>query len=563
MHALLRQVVATARARRLFPEPGLAVVAVSGGPDSVALLHALAELAGHLELELLVAHLDHGLRGDEATQDAAAVGEMAGKLGLPVEIGVRRVAPARGMSLEEVARNVRYAFLGHVAARHRARYLAIAHSADDQAETLLMRLLRGAGPRGLQAMTPIRAGGQIEAGGQAQAGARARLEVVRPFLDTPRGLIRAYLADRQLPFRLDRTNRDLRLLRNRVRNVLMPLLASEFNPSLVVALGRTAELMAEVDEHLSAEAEAALDSGVLVQASGEGPAAGAPPGPPAHLALDLKRLSTYDLILRRYLIRQAIRRLRSDLRGIGFDHIDALLGLAGASRRGRRVELPQGMVGLREGDCLTLWSADPGEAAAIPFTPVPFDAAGEHRVELLEVGLAVRTRLVKVAELPADPMVNRTGGRAGEDPGRAVFDRALLRLPLAVRSRRAGDRIRPLGRAAAKKVKDLLIDARVPRRLRAAVPLLVDGAGEPEERILWIAGHRRSAHAQVSQGTTEILEVELSDSTSSKKARSSPCPVSGRSRCSCRPSGSPSASASWEPRSRATTPAGTRSSSAS
>ncbi len=516
MHALLRQVLATARARRLFPEPGLAVVAVSGGPDSVALLHALAELAGHLEIELLIAHLDHGLRGDEAAQDAAAVGEMAGKLGLPVEIGVRRVAPARGMSLEEVARDVRYAFLGQVAARRRARYLAIAHSADDQAETLLMRLLRGAGPRGLQAMTPIRAGGQVEHG----QGAGAGLEIVRPFLDTPRGLIRAYLADRQLAFRLDRTNRDLRLLRNRVRNVLVPLLASEFNPSLVVTLGRTAELMTEVDEHLSAEAEAALDSGALAGSSGEAPEAGARPTPPAHLALDLARLSTYDVILRRYLIRQAILRLRSDLRGIGFDHVDALLGLAGTGHGGKRVELPRGMVGFREGDRLVLWSADPGEAPAIPFTPVPIDAAGEHRVVLGEGGLAVRTRVVKVSELSADPLVNWTEGGAGEDPGRAVFDRTLLRPPLAVRSRRAGDRIHPLGRTAEKKVKDLLIDARVPRRLRAAVPLLVDGAGEPEERILWVAGYRRSAHAPVNQGTTEILEVELSDSTSSKRAPS-------------------------------------------
>lgn len=519
MHPLLRQILATARARSLFPDPGLAVVAVSGGPDSIALLHALHEFGSTLRLELLIAHLDHGLRGEEGARDAAQVGELAGKLGLPVEIGVRRVSAPRGTSLEEAARTVRYAFLSEVAARHRARYVAIAHTADDQAETLLMRLLRGAGPRGLQAMTPI--------------AARAGVSVVRPLLDATRDLVRSYLNDHQLPFRLDRTNKDLRLERNRIRHVLVPLLSSEFNPSIVVGLGRTAEIMNEVDEHLTAEAEAGLDSGVLCPELRHRLGPGGPflaengrPGgeiggpPPAHLELDLKRLSTYDRILKRMLVRQAILRLRHDLRGIGFDHIDALLGLAGKGSRGRRVELPGGVIGLREGDHLSLWAADPGEAPAIPLTPVPL----EGRVDLPAVGLTVLTRLVKLSELAADVTVRfgargavemcPVGGSGGEDAARAVFDRARLCPPIAVRSRRVGDRILPLGGAVEKKVKDVLSHVRVPRRLRPAVPLIVEKAGEPEERILWVAGIRRSAHAPVDESTSEVLEVWVSNSTS-------------------------------------------------
>jgi len=532
MHPLLRQLLATVRERALFPAPGLAVVAVSGGPDSVALLHALHELSPVLRIELLVAHLDHGMRGQEGAHDAAAVGEQAGKLGLPVEIGIRRMAPAPGASLEEAARDLRYAFLGEVAVRRRARYLAIAHTSDDQAETLLMRLLRGAGPRGLRAMTPI--------------ASRAGVSVVRPLLDTSRDLIRSYLNDRQLSIRFDRTNRDLRLERNRIRHVLIPLLSSEFNPSVVESLGRTAEIMNEVDEHLTAAAEAALDADVLrpevLPTLGPGGpplggisrvsrSGGAGPASPSHLELDIRRFSTYDRILQRTLLRQAILRLSRDLRGIGFDHIDALLGLATGGRRGQRVELPGGVLGLREGERLTLWAADPGEAKAIPFTPLPLDGP----VELPEVGLVVRTALVKVSELKADAKVSSDGpslreeswegggqrgeGRdrdgleregRGEDPGREVFDRDQLQWPLAIRSRRTGDRIVLAGGAAEKKVKNLLIGARVPRRLRPAVPILVDGAGGPNERILWVAGFRRSAHATVGEPTSQILEVRLS-----------------------------------------------------
>jgi tRNA(Ile)-lysidine synthase len=509
MHPLLRQLLATARERSLFPSPGLAVVAVSGGPDSVALLHALNELAPVLQIELLVAHLDHGLRPQEGAHDAAAVGEQAGRLGLPVEIGIRNTVPARGVSIEETARDLRYGFLNEIAARHRARYLAIGHTADDQAETLLMRLLRGAGPRGLRAMTPI--------------ASRAGVAVVRPLLESSRDLIRSYLTDRQLSIRFDRTNRDLRLERNRIRNVLMPLLASEFNPSVVESFGRTAEIMNEVDEHLTAAAETALTSDVLAPsvppALGPGrPRLGGADGKPSswtgggdgvdppHLELDIRRFSTYDRILQRTMIRQAILRLGHDLRGIGFDHIDALLGLASGGRRGQRVELPGGALGLREGDRLTLWAADPGEAMAIPFTPLPL--TGE--VPLPEVGVVVRVELIKVSEIAADARLNGRDRSAGDDPGREVFDRDRIQLPLAIRSRRAGDRILPRGAAAEKKVKDLLIGARVPRRLRPAIPLLVDGAGGPGERILWVAGLRRSAQAAVGKDTSQVLEVRLS-----------------------------------------------------
>jgi len=374
---------------------------------------------------------------------------------------------------------------------------------------------------------------------------RGAAQVVRPLLDVPRDLVRTYLNDRGLAYRLDRTNRDLRLARNRTRHVLVPLLASEFNPAIVATLGRTAELMNEVDSYLSRVAAEILDRDVLLAPATGGRAEGVstppwlprpgeagPPGPkdagshPPCLLLAIRRLNSYDPILRRFLLRQAISRLHSDLRGIGFAHIDALMALAEKGGRERRVELPGGLVGMREGPELGLWAWDPGTARHIPRTPVEL----EGRTDLVDSGLTIATRLVKLPKAEADKGLNGYPGSgetpgggfwgspvaepgatrtAGEDPGCAVFDRARLRLPLVVRSREPGDRIRPLGMDAEKKVKDLLIDCRVPRRLRAAVPLLVDGAGRPDERILWVAGCRRSAHALIGKDTNEILEVRI------------------------------------------------------
>jgi len=507
MHLLERRLLAQASARDLFPSPGLVVVAVSGGPDSVALLHALHELRDRLGLELLVAHLDHGIRGEDAIADAASVGELAGRLGVPAEFGFRPVARGPGMNLEEVAREARYAFLGEVAARRGARYVAVGHTADDQAETLLMRLLRGAGARGLTAMTPL--------------AARPGVAVVRPLLELPRNLIRRYLTDRKLSYQLDRTNQDLGRQRNRVRQVLLPLIAAEFNPNVIATLGRTAAIMDELDAFVSRRAEGLFES-VLIPAEGAGGAQdgaaalvkivdSAPDPSRARLTLDLDRLRGLEPALQRYVLRHAVARLRHDLRGIGFSHIDALLELARSERGGRRVELPGGLVGVREGSTLSLWSADPGIAPAVPETKIPIEEPGE--LSWPELPFRIRTRLVKPVELNADSWVRVDAGGRGENALRAVFDRVRLTPPVVLRTRREGDRILLPDHQTPRKVKDLLITARVPRRLRPSVPILVDGAGLPEERVLWVAGVARSAHATGGAGTETraavLLEVEL------------------------------------------------------
>jgi tRNA(Ile)-lysidine synthase len=473
------------------------VVAVSGGPDSLALLLGLSELAPRHDRQLVVAHLDHGTRPEDNLNDAAFVVEIGGRLGHPVEVGIARPADRpRGANLEEWARETRYAFLARVADRHRAHTIAVGHTADDQAETLLLRLIRGAGPRGLAAMTPL--------------ARRRRLQVVRPLLAVSRSEVQSYLEESKIVARFDHSNAELTWSRNRVRHVLVPLLERRFNPGIVDTLGRTAELMAEIDQHLEARGEAIL---AAVEDDGDrhpddavrraGAARQRTAGTTAQVTLDLARLSSYDAILQRYTLRAGLRRVGGGLRGLGYRHIDALLRLSRHGAAGHRVELPGDLVGIREGRRLTLTREQPGRAPAQgdAVRLEPFEVPLDGELTIPGTDLQIRTRIhAESSEEWPDLDTIRAAA-----PDRAWFDLAALRPPLTIRSRRNGDRIDAHGLDGAPKVKRLMIDAGIPRRRRHAVPVLED-----REHLLWVVGVRRSRHALVDENTGKILEVSLS-----------------------------------------------------
>jgi tRNA(Ile)-lysidine synthase len=506
MHRLIRQLWSTAKEQELFAPSERVVVAVSGGPDSVALLLGLYELAPRLGLTLVVAHLDHGLRLEEAAEDAAYVAQLGGRRGLPVEVGNADLTNLpRGENLEEAARRTRYEFLAEVADRHGARTIAVGHTIDDQAETLLMRLLRGAGPRGLSAMTPL--------------ASRPGMRVVRPLLRVSRTAVQSYLDVKKEVARLDRTNQDVALTRNRVRHILVPMLRRQFNPRIVETLARTADLMGEVDGYLEGRSQDILAPGrpaddqsadgrtpdgrrrvSLYELRDQGPAEERSPSPGSGSAggevrkveLDLPRLASYDRILQRYTLRTALRRLQGDLRGVGYQHIDALVELCRPGARGHRVELPGGATALREGRRLSLWRQPPEPLPAVEPLELPLPG----QIEVPGSELTVTTRII---EPPAD------WRQLEPELLIARFDLDRLEPPLVIRSRWPGDRILGLGLPSETKVKSLLIDARIPRRLREGVPVLTD-----QRRVLWIAGVRRSAHALLDDDTTQVLEVTLS-----------------------------------------------------
>jgi tRNA(Ile)-lysidine synthase len=423
------------------------LVAVSGGADSVALLHLLLQLAPDWRLALHVLHVDHGLRPDSAP-DAGFVRALGARLGVPVDVERVRVGPG---SLEAAARTARYAALEAWADRLGATRIAVGHTADDQAETVLMRVLAGAGVRGLAAIPPVRG------------------RIIRPLLDVRRAALREALAAAGLGWVEDPSNQDPKFLRNRIRHELLPLLAASYEADVVPALARTARLAREALD--GPERAAAAELGRLAVAE-----AGA-------LTLSRSALAALPAPVGAEVLRQAAARMgsRAPLRAWAHRGLRRVLA-ATPPRRPFRL----GGVSVEvSGDRVRV-----GAGAAPALTTRGLGVPG--RLALPEIGRALQAR-----RLPgAGYVLPRT-------PERVAFDADGLPGVLTVRPRRRGDRFRAFG-AGERRLKSFLIDARVPRWERERLPLV-----EADGEIIWVAGLRRGARAPVTAATREIVELAL------------------------------------------------------
>jgi tRNA(Ile)-lysidine synthase len=410
------------------PAAGSTVVAaVSGGPDSVSLLDVLSRLAAGTHLKVVAAHLDHRLR-EASAEDAAFCRALADHLGVPLRVGsadVRALAGREKSGLEDAARRARYAFLRSVAAETGASAIVLAHTRDDQAETVLLRLLRGAGSRGLSAM-------------RARAG-----DLWRPLLGASRADVLAHLSAHGLSWREDPTNADPVHRRNRIRHELIPYLEARFNPRVREALARSAALLAEEASFVEDQAAALL-------------ARARKPGDAVVLSRDALRSAP------RAVARAAVRAALAEAgggRGLTQGHVDRVLKLASSPRpSGRRLVLPNGCEASFSFDDVRLGRIRP----AVPAYAVPLAVPG--RVEL-PGGFALS------AQAARGPAVSK-----GET---AVV--AVPAGPLVVRTRRPGDRVSSGGRVVS--LKRALIEDRVPADLRAALPLLASGS-----HVLWFPG---------------------------------------------------------------------------
>jgi tRNA(Ile)-lysidine synthase len=442
----LARVEATVTARDMLKGGERVVAAVSGGPDSLAMLHALARLAPRLDLSLHVAHLDHRLRPGSAA-DAAAVARAARRLGLPATVRAADGAGRPpGRSPEEAARERRYAFLEEVADRVGADRIATGHTMDDQAETVLMRVLAGTGTRGLGGIPPVRG------------------RVIRPLIDVRREEVEAFLRALRVRPRRDPTNADPAFLRNAIRLELLPLLRERFNRRVVEALARLADVARDEDALL----EELVADAVQLEPVGE----------------EL-RLRVEDLLaLPPALARRALRRLAP----LDAAHTERVLALARAGATGQEASLPGGLNARLEYGWLVVGRASPRPAPAAP-------------VALLLPG---------VTDLPLWSMrigawVTETAPSAWPDGRRAcVLDGDRARPPLAVRPPRPGDRFRPLGMAGAKKLGDFFTDAKVPRDARARTPLVTSRGA-----IAWVIGHRPDDRFKVTRRTRRFLWMRV------------------------------------------------------
>ncbi|HET9223966.1 MAG TPA: tRNA lysidine(34) synthetase TilS, partial [Roseiflexaceae bacterium] len=475
-------VVATVRASLLehhMVEPGdTVVVAVSGGPDSLCLLHVLRALAGELGIGLHVAHLDHMLRGAQSSADAAFVAATARAWNLPATVvarDVRALAQATRGNLHQAGRVARYEFLAGVAQACGARAVAVAHNADDQAETVLMHLLRGAGPAGLRGMRAIVLWEEwgMGAGNPYPPSPNPQPLLVRPLLQVPRVAIEAYCAAHGLQPRRDPTNQDRSATRNRIRHELLPRLI-EYNPHIVEALGRTAVICA--DEHDLAEQALSAAWPALAQAR---------PG-----AIDFDGGAWQAL--HPALQRAALRRAYALLGGhdtLDLAHIEAAQAVI-AQGVGRRVELPGSLaIEVSYDGAFTVGAARELDGPQL---------SGD------EIELAVPGRSPLARGWLIEAIVCAEGAAADTVSWEVDLDAGTIVGPLVVRRRRPGDRYHPAGGRGSRRLQDMFVDAKIPRALRAAWPIIVAGGA-----IVWAPGLRPAAHFAVSSATGRMLRLRI------------------------------------------------------
>jgi len=435
--------------------PGETVlVAYSGGADSTALLHLLLDLRREVPFDLAQAHFNHKLRA-AAAGDERFARNAARSLGLPLIAGRRDVkayARRRGLNLEEAARILRYEFLDRAAARAGAAKIATGHTLNDQAETFLIRLLRGSGPRGLAGIYPVHEG-----------------RIVRPLIDISRKEVEAFCRRKKLAFRTDETNLDDRYLRNKIRRRLIPYLERHYEPGLMVKLGRMASIFQEDESVL--EDLTRVEAGRLIVRRDGG------------LALDARRLARLPRGLARRAVRAFIEETAGDLRSISFEDVEAVLDLG----EGKELTLPKKLHLRREGGLIQVKTASSTPASYA----ILWDGRGAFPIPSKGLTFSGERLRKKGA-----------GALAYDDMTSCFCDAGKLRFPLLVRTRREGDVYRPLGAPGKKKLKEILRAKRIPLSDRDTLPVFCSG-----EKIIWVPSLPVADDFKVSQETKNIFAI--------------------------------------------------------
>ncbi len=431
------------------------VVGVSGGADSMALLHSLMVLQKDFSYRIHVAHLNHQLR-TEAGADAQYVCRIAKSWGLPVTVASRNVLAyqkEKRLSLEAAAREIRYNFLQAVADKVGANKIAVGHQADDQAETVLLNLLRGSGLTGLKAMLPRRS------------------NLIRPLLLISRGEIETYCDEQGIEIRQDITNVDPVYRRNKIRHLLVPLLAREFNPKIINTLGRTAIILQEDEEFLRKLTREAFDKLRTYQ-------------DPDRLILDRQGWLLLETALQCRTLRCAAEEM--GIR-IDFNQVEEARDIIG--RQGF-ITWPQGLQVHAQDTKIAIQVP---VSTGLPKKTVVYQLQVPGLTPLPELSQAIRAEIIK------PPFSYRQ-----KDEKKACLDWDKLKKPLLVRNWQPGDWFRPLGMAGRKKLHDFFIDMGLPLNKRCLVPLLLSGG-----RIAWVAGLRLADDFKITAATQTALYLQL------------------------------------------------------
>ncbi|MBI2931648.1 MAG: tRNA lysidine(34) synthetase TilS [Planctomycetes bacterium] len=473
---ILKKVFLTIEGYDLIRPNETVVLAVSGGPDSVAMLHILRDINKMEQLgwKMHVAHFNHGIRGKAADEDEEFVRQLAAKLDVPFHVehaNVKGLKEGQKVSLEEAGRNARLSYLGNLGMKLGAQKVALGHNMDDQAETILHRIIRGTGLRGLKGMSPIRL-----------ISRKHDLFFVRPLVELERHEIETYLRERQITFRIDQSNADISITRNRLRHKLIPLIESEFNPrvkSALVKLGQTAGsfylLLREIANEVYENAK---------MLAGEG-----------EVCLSVEEFAKLPPAIQTLIIDKAVKTVLGIMPQLHFEHYLEIIGLCDERSFHKAVRLPKGLEARRESYLIKIYKPKE-EPPPLKFTSRKLRVPGSTVIRKLNIEIE--------AEIEEGKILGLREYVQNKDFSEEAIDLEKVTGALQVRLRRKGDSFLPLGARGSCKLKKFFIDNKVPRSMRDRVPIVADG-----KRIVWVVGYRIGDDVKITEATQRVLKLKV------------------------------------------------------
>lgn len=461
---MIDNVIATINKYKMITKGDRIIVGVSGGPDSISLLHVLHSISGKFLINIHAAHLNHMLRGREADLDTEYVKSFCEKMGIPCSVkyvDVNRLSQQTGLSLEEAGRKARYDFFSDLAGEIGATKIALAHNMNDQAETILMRIMRGTGIDGLCGIKPVRDGMYI-----------------RPLIEIPRSEIEKYCKENNLTPRIDRTNLEPVYTRNKIRLELIPYIKENFNSRIEYSLSLMSRLLSEDNDFLNEyvnniyETIAEKDKGKVL--------------------IDVNLLKPYTVSIKKRIIRKAISEAKGNLIGIENKHVELSLSIAEEGSTGAAVELPGEIKAQKSYNFLEIMHCSSESTNSFMYSLcIP------GSVDINEAGARLKSEIMN--KLPGDY----------KNSGRFIkyFDCDRIESNLTVRCRQEGDYIVPLGMKGRKKLKELFIDNKIPKDERNSIPLVAAGS-----EVIWVIGYNINDNYKIVKGTKRILKLEYEQS---------------------------------------------------
>jgi tRNA(Ile)-lysidine synthase len=477
----LQTVKDTISSYNMFQPNDSVLVGVSGGPDSIALLHVLLALAPIFPLKLGIAHLNHCLRKNESDRDEAFVASLAQTLGLPCYVKRENVVEYQckhRLSLEEAGRHLRYSFFDEIVKKNRFNKIALGHHCDDNAELILMYLFRGTGPLGISGIPPVR-----------------DKRIVRPLIKSTRSEIIKFLAEKSLPYVSDQSNTDTRYLRNRIRHQLMPTLRKYYNPKIAESLHRLSSITRSEEEWIEGLINSMFENSVIALQKNK-------------IILSVTKLTEVHTAAQKRIIRKAIVRVKGGLKRITLAHLDAVMDLLKSARRDGRLDLPDRIVIKREDELLSISKE---KIALRDLRDFEIELSEKHRrmekplfeYNILKPGslyikeTGIRLKFSEIRDAKIEDICN-----AGYQV--AFFDMKTVSFPLVVRNIKPGDCFSPLGMTGTQKVKKFFSNKKVSRTDRLMCPVVLS-----KGKLIWVVGHRIDDSVRVKSSTGSMLKGEL------------------------------------------------------